>query len=71
MKERLIELLGDRAKKCCTSTFHALGVRFLKEEYEAAGLRPRFSIIDEGDQLEAVRHVMAQQQLAATSTNKI
>ena len=63
MKERLIGLLGEQAKKCHTSTFHALGVRFIKEEYQAAGLRPRFSILDEADQLEAVRQVLTQQQL--------
>lgn len=60
MKERLISLVGEPARKCQTSTFHALGVKFIKEEYEAAGLRPRFTIFDEGDQLEAVRQAMLQ-----------
>lgn len=58
MRERLVNLVGEPAKKCQTSTFHALGVKFIKEEHEAAGLRPRFTIFDEGDQLEAVRHSM-------------
>lgn len=60
MRERLVSLVGDKARKCQTSTFHALGVKFIKEEYEAAGLRPRFTIFDEGDQLEAVRQSMLQ-----------
>ena len=59
MKERLVSLVGEPARKCHTSTFHALGVTFIKEEHEAAGLRPRFTIFDEGDQLEAVRQAMA------------
>ncbi|MAD60966.1 MAG: ATP-dependent DNA helicase Rep [Myxococcales bacterium] len=63
MKERLVGLVGEPAKKCQTSTFHALGVKFIKAEYEAAGLRPGFSIFDEGDQLEAVRHAMQQLQI--------
>ena len=63
MKERLVSLVGEPAKKCQTSTFHALGVKFIKAEHEAAGLRPRFSIFDEGDQLEAVRHSMGQLQI--------
>ena len=63
MKERLVSLVGERAKKCHTSTFHALGVKFIKQEYEAAGLRPRFTIFDEGDQLEAVRQAMLQLKL--------
>ena len=63
MKERLIGLVGKKGEQCVTSTFHSLGVRFLKREYEAAGLRPRFSIIDEADQLDAVRQVMTQLQL--------
>ena len=60
MRERLVSLVGERARSCHTSTFHALGVRFIKKEYEAAGLRPRFTILDEGDQLEAVRQAISQ-----------
>ena len=60
MKDRLVALVGPIAQKCHTSTFHALGVRFIKEEHKAAGLQPRFTIIDEGDQLGALRQVMSQ-----------
>ena len=63
MKERLVALVGEPAKKCQTSTFHALGVKFIKVEHEAAGLRSGFTIFDEGDQLEAVRHAMLQLQI--------
>ena len=34
MKERLVGLVGKQAHKCQTSTFHALGVKFLKKEYD-------------------------------------
>ncbi len=55
MRERVLDLVGKAARDCVLSTFHALGVRFLREEAAAAGLSRGFSILDEGDQLDAVR----------------
>lgn len=60
MKERLHALVGEPGRRCHASTFHALGVRFIKLEYEAAGLRPKFTILDEADQLDAVKQSLAQ-----------
>jgi len=60
MKERLASLIGEAGRRCHASTFHALGVRFIKHEYEAAGLRPKFTILDEADQLDAVKQSLAQ-----------
>ncbi|MEE2788676.1 MAG: UvrD-helicase domain-containing protein [Myxococcota bacterium] len=58
MKERVLELVGVRARHAVLSTFHALGLRFLKEEYEHAGLMKGFTILDEGDQVAAVRDII-------------
>lgn len=55
MKERVAALCGPRADGASLSTFHALGLRFLREEYAAAGLARGFTILDEGDQIDAVR----------------
>ncbi|MEZ4464785.1 MAG: UvrD-helicase domain-containing protein [bacterium] len=55
MRERVEKLIGARAKGCVLSTFHALGVRFLREEAEAVGRTAGFTILDEGDQRDAVR----------------
>ncbi len=55
MKERVAAMAGAAAKDTVLSTFHALGVRFLREEAALAGLSPGFSILDEGDQRDAVR----------------
>ena len=58
MQERVLELVGQDARGAVLSTFHALGLRFLREEFEAAGLRKGFTILDEGDQLAAVRDII-------------
>ncbi|MCA9538310.1 MAG: UvrD-helicase domain-containing protein [Myxococcales bacterium] len=55
MRERVLSLVGKGAEGCTLSTFHALGLRFLREEHAAAGLSAGFTILDEGDQIEAVR----------------
>ena len=58
MRERVIELMGVHGKGAHLSTFHALGLQFLKQEYRAAGLSERFTILDEGDQIAAVVDLM-------------
>lgn len=60
MRERLVSLVGEPAKRCTLSTFHALGVAFLKEEYRSAGLLPKFTILDEADQIDAVKQSLLQ-----------
>ena len=55
MKERVAQMMGHAAKGVVTSTFHSLGMRFLREEGQNAGLNPGFTIMDEGDQIDAVR----------------
>ena len=49
MRERVDEAMKKGAKGLWVSTFHALGLRLLREEHVAAGLRPRFSILDATD----------------------
>jgi ATP-dependent DNA helicase Rep len=50
MKARVGQLLeGMDARGLTVSTFHTLGLSILKKEYQAAGLRPGFSILDEQD----------------------
>jgi ATP-dependent DNA helicase Rep len=50
MQERAARLLPGRpAAQLNVSTFHALGVRILRAEAAAAGLKPRFSILDAAD----------------------
>ncbi|WP_292453759.1 ATP-dependent helicase [Methylibium sp.] len=50
MRERIKGLVGAKASKgLIISTFHALGVRLLREDGAAIGLKPQFSILDSDD----------------------
>ncbi|MBK7023369.1 MAG: UvrD-helicase domain-containing protein [Sulfuritalea sp.] len=49
MKERVGKLIGARAEGLIVSTFHALGVRILRQEAAKVGLKPGFSILDAAD----------------------
>ncbi|MCX7163915.1 MAG: UvrD-helicase domain-containing protein, partial [Rhodocyclales bacterium] len=53
MKERVGKLLGGRGEGLLVSTFHALGVRILRQEAAAVGLKRGFSILDAADEFEA------------------
>ena len=51
MRERAKQLVGKPAKEVVICTFHALGVRLLREYGESVGLKPQFSILDSDDVL--------------------
>jgi ATP-dependent DNA helicase Rep len=49
MRERAKGLIGKTAKDVVVCTFHALGVRMLRMDGAALGLKPQFSILDTDD----------------------
>ena len=49
MRERAKGLIGRRAKDVLVCTFHALGVRMVREDGAVLGLKPQFSILDADD----------------------
>ena len=49
MRERARQLVGKAAKDVLICTFHALGVRLLREDGKALGLKSQFSILDTDD----------------------
>ncbi len=49
MRERAKTLIGRDAKEVMVCTFHALGVRMLRRNGQALGLKPQFSILDSDD----------------------
>lgn len=56
MKERVISLLGKRKSRGMTLlTFHALGVRILREQITHLGYHKNFSIFDTNDQLSIIK----------------
>ena len=49
MRERAKGLIGREAKNVVVCTFHALGVRMMREDGAVLGLKPAFSILDSDD----------------------
>ncbi|MDB5744713.1 MAG: UvrD/REP helicase [Polaromonas sp.] len=49
MRERAKSLIGPAARGVLICTFHALGVRMLRQDGAALGLKPQFSILDSDD----------------------
>ncbi len=55
MQERVAGLMGGRTPKGLTvCTFHALGVRIIRQEAQHCGLKPQFSILDAADTVQIV-----------------
>ena len=49
MRERAKGLVGKQAREVLICTFHALGVRMMRQDGEVLGLKPQFSILDSDD----------------------
>jgi len=59
MRERVTELLDSEVTRGLTiSTFHSLGMAILREEVDASGRKPGFSIFDPADSLFVVRELL-------------
>jgi ATP-dependent DNA helicase Rep len=58
MQERVAHLMGGRTPKGLTvCTFHALGVRIIRQEARHCGLKPQFSILDAADTVQIVSDI--------------
>src|SRR5574337_826144 len=58
MQERVAGLMGGQAAKGLTvCTFHALGVRMIRQEAQHCGLKPQFSILDASDTVQIVSDI--------------
>ncbi len=55
MAHRVRELAGRKLPRLIVSSFHAFGVRVLRQDGEALGYRPNFSIYDESDRESLVK----------------
>ena len=49
MRERSRKLIGKGAQEVMICTFHALGVRIMRQDGHVLGLKPQFSILDSDD----------------------
>ncbi|MBO0849955.1 MAG: UvrD-helicase domain-containing protein, partial [Pseudonocardia sp.] len=57
MSERLAALTPEHAQRLTIATFHALGVRILREQHERVGLGAHFGIADRAGQLAVAADV--------------
>jgi DNA helicase-2/ATP-dependent DNA helicase PcrA len=55
MESRVKELTGRKLTNLTVSTFHAFGVKILREEIEVLGYRKNFSIYDSTDRIELIK----------------
>ena len=58
MKDRILSILGDVAYKIQISTFHSLGLLFIKENYDKLGYESNFTILDSDDSLTIIKKIM-------------
>jgi DNA helicase II / ATP-dependent DNA helicase PcrA len=60
MRDRLVHLVGEEdAHKLTVGTFHATCVRILRRDGHMIEIDPRFTIYDDGDQMDLIRRVMS------------
>ncbi|GAB6392697.1 MAG: DNA helicase, UvrD/pcrA family [Treponematales bacterium] len=64
MEARVKELTGKPLQSLTVSTFHAFGVKILREEIERLGYRKNFSIYDETDKNEAIRESLRERRIS-------
>jgi DNA helicase II / ATP-dependent DNA helicase PcrA len=71
MRERIAALVGEDSRWPWVSTFHSACARILRQEAEALGYRPNFSILDEGDAMTVMRRVIEEAALAGAPTPEL
>ncbi len=69
MRERLQQLLGEKAQGLTVSTFHSASAMILRREAAVAGIDPRFVIYDESDQLATVRRAIRESGIELSQVN--
>ncbi|MDR1174417.1 MAG: UvrD-helicase domain-containing protein [Treponema sp.] len=55
MESRVKELTGRKLTQLTVHTFHAFGLKILREEIEILGYRKNFSIYDESDKIQLIK----------------
>jgi DNA helicase-2/ATP-dependent DNA helicase PcrA len=69
MESRVKELTGKKLTSLTVSTFHAFGVKILREEIEALGYRKNFSIYDSTDRCELIKESLRECKLYGEKTD--
>ncbi|MDR2500110.1 MAG: UvrD-helicase domain-containing protein [Treponema sp.] len=69
MERRLKELTGKKLQSLTVCTFHAFGVKLLREEIECLGYRKNFSIYDETDRRQLIKDSLRECRLSPEETD--
>ncbi|MDR0598792.1 MAG: exodeoxyribonuclease V subunit gamma [Treponema sp.] len=69
METRIKELTGKKLQSLTISTFHAFGVKILREEIETLGYRKNFSIYDETDRNELIKESLRETRAGSEETS--
>ena len=60
MKERIVQLVGERSRAIWIGTFHATCARILREAGKEIGVEKDFLVYDDGDQMSLIRECLQQ-----------
>ena len=63
MVERLVQLVGDRAKRMWVMTFHKAFYRILQTESERLGYRSRLTLYDDSDSRRLIQEIMKERDI--------
>ena len=63
MKDRVVNLIGSSANYIQISTFHSLGLKMIKENYNVLGYNKNFTILDSDDTLTVVKKIIKEMNL--------
>jgi DNA helicase-2/ATP-dependent DNA helicase PcrA len=63
MKERVLEMAGQKSLGVTLCTFHAFGAEVLRENLHKLGWPKKFAIVDTGDQIALVRRAMKERRI--------
>ena len=69
MEGRVKEMTGKKLTSLTVSTFHAFGVKILREEIEILGYRKNFSIYDSTDRCELIKESLRECKLYGEKTD--
>lgn len=58
LRDRLVNMIGEDAKKICASTFHSACVRILRREIEHLGYKSGFAIYDDDDSKRLIKDIL-------------
>ena len=69
MRDRVVKLIGKEAYNIQISTFHSLGLKILKENYNLLGYEKNFTIIDSDDLLTIIKKIMKDKNMSKDRYN--